>query len=70
MVIVGDVVDLKDRGKYNGMIGVFVVLSNSIGPFLGGVFKEKLSCKSEIVQCEVTGAGLTLWMSLQGDGVS
>ncbi|KAL7418197.1 major facilitator superfamily domain-containing protein [Mrakia frigida] len=43
MIIVSDVVSLKDRGKYQGITGGVVALSNSLGPLLGGVFTEKLT---------------------------
>ncbi|WVR05959.1 hypothetical protein IAU60_002986 [Kwoniella sp. DSM 27419] len=43
MIIVSDVVTLKERGKYQGIIGVVVALANSMGPILGGVFTEKAS---------------------------
>ncbi|KAK4689712.1 MFS transporter, DHA2 family, glioxin efflux transporter, partial [Tremellales sp. Uapishka_1] len=43
MIIISDVVSLKERGKYQGITGVVVALSNSIGPILGGVFTEKLT---------------------------
>lgn len=31
------------RGKYQGIIGVFVALGNGIGPLIGGVLSEKVS---------------------------
>ncbi|KAJ9099214.1 hypothetical protein QFC21_004094 [Naganishia friedmannii] len=43
MVCVSDVVSLKDRGKYQGILGGVVALSNSLGPVLGGVFVDKAS---------------------------
>ncbi len=43
MIIVSDVVSLRDRGKYQGILGGVVALSNSVGPILGGVFTEKVS---------------------------
>lgn len=33
---------LKDRGKFQGISGGVVALSNSLGPVLGGIFTEKL----------------------------
>ncbi|WVQ85656.1 hypothetical protein IAT38_007822 [Cryptococcus sp. DSM 104549] len=41
MIIISDVVSLKERGKYQGITGCVVALSNSCGPILGGVFTEK-----------------------------
>jgi MFS family permease len=40
---VSDVVTLKERGKYQGILGCFVALSNSLGPIIGGIFVEKAS---------------------------
>ena len=31
------------RGKYQGIIGVFVALGNGIGPLIGGVLSEKVT---------------------------
>ncbi|GAK68325.1 MFS general substrate transporter [Moesziomyces antarcticus] len=36
MVVVGDVVSLRERGTYQGLLGVVVALSNSGGPLIGG----------------------------------
>ncbi|KZT58921.1 MFS general substrate transporter [Calocera cornea HHB12733] len=41
MIIVSDVVAMKDRGKYQGIIGGVVAMGNSIGPVIGGVFTTK-----------------------------
>ncbi|EJU04352.1 MFS general substrate transporter [Dacryopinax primogenitus] len=41
MIIVSDVVAMKDRGKYQGIIGGIVALGNSIGPVIGGTFTTK-----------------------------
>lgn len=43
MIIISDVVSLKERGKYQGITGVVVVLSNSLGPIIGGLLTEKAS---------------------------
>ncbi|ODO07242.1 tetracycline efflux protein [Cryptococcus wingfieldii CBS 7118] len=43
MIIISDVVSLKERGKYQGINGVVIALSNSLGPILGGVFTEKVT---------------------------
>lgn len=43
MITVSDVVSLEKRGTYQGVIGVVVALSNSIGPLVGGLFTEKVS---------------------------
>ncbi|KAH8673390.1 major facilitator superfamily domain-containing protein [Xylariales sp. PMI_506] len=42
-IVVSDVVSLKDRGKYQGIIGIVVAAATAIGPVIGGVFTEKTS---------------------------
>ncbi|GFZ49265.1 hypothetical protein JCM24511_07384 [Saitozyma sp. JCM 24511] len=41
LIIISDVVSLKDRGRYQGINGCVVALSTSLGPVLGGIFTEK-----------------------------
>ena len=41
--LVSDVVTLKERGKYQGILGGFVALANSLGPIIGGLFTQKAS---------------------------
>ncbi|KAF9929812.1 hypothetical protein FBU30_001186 [Linnemannia zychae] len=41
MIIISDVVSMRDRGKYQGIIGSMFGLSAIIGPLLGGVLAEK-----------------------------
>ncbi|KAK8858459.1 hypothetical protein IAR55_002686 [Kwoniella newhampshirensis] len=36
MVIVSDIVPLKERGKYQGLVSVATSIGNAIGPFVGG----------------------------------
>ncbi|TXT11261.1 hypothetical protein VHUM_02012 [Vanrija humicola] len=43
MIIISDVVSLKDRGKYQGITGGVVAIANSLGPILGGIFTEKVT---------------------------
>ncbi|KAG0356713.1 major facilitator superfamily domain-containing protein [Gamsiella multidivaricata] len=43
MIIITDLVSLRDRGKYQGMIGAVFGVSSVIGPLLGGVFTDKAS---------------------------
>ncbi|KAF9182214.1 hypothetical protein BGZ51_007076 [Haplosporangium sp. Z 767] len=40
MIIITDLVSLRDRGKYQGIIGAVFGLSSVIGPLLGGVFVD------------------------------
>ncbi|RKP08315.1 drug resistance transporter, EmrB/QacA subfamily, partial [Thamnocephalis sphaerospora] len=42
-IIVSDVVSLRDRGKYQGIIGAVFAISSVIGPLLGGVFTDHAS---------------------------
>ena len=37
MVILSDIVSLKDRGKYQGILGASVGIGNAIGPFIMGL---------------------------------
>ncbi|KAF9985956.1 hypothetical protein BGZ65_009290 [Modicella reniformis] len=43
MIIIADLVSLRDRGKYQGIIGATFGISSVIGPLLGGVFVDKAS---------------------------
>jgi len=43
MIIITDLVSLRDRGKYQGIIGSVFGFSSVIGPLLGGVFVDKAS---------------------------
>ncbi|WWC58666.1 uncharacterized protein I303_101210 [Kwoniella dejecticola CBS 10117] len=43
MIIISDVVSIKERGKYQGITGVVVATANSCGPIVGGVFTEKVT---------------------------
>ena len=38
MVILSDIVSLKDRGKYQGILGASVGIGNAIGPFIMGLY--------------------------------
>ncbi|EJC99877.1 MFS general substrate transporter [Fomitiporia mediterranea MF3/22] len=42
-IIMSDVVSLRDRGKYQGIIGVVVALGYGVGPLIGGALSEKVS---------------------------
>ena len=43
MIVMGDLIPLKDRAKYQGITEVMIALANGIGPVLGAVFAEKVS---------------------------
>ncbi|TFK49175.1 MFS general substrate transporter [Heliocybe sulcata] len=40
LIIVSDIVSLKDRGKYQGIQEGTIAISNGIGPILGGIFSQ------------------------------
>ncbi|KAI5854973.1 major facilitator superfamily domain-containing protein [Tricharina praecox] len=40
-IIVSDVVTLRERGKYQGILGAVVALSNGVGPVLGGALASQ-----------------------------
>ncbi|GAA5898910.1 MDR family MFS transporter [Sporobolomyces salmoneus] len=40
LIIVSDVVSLKDRGKYQGITEMTILLGNGVGPILGAVFAQ------------------------------
>ncbi|KAJ3007878.1 UNVERIFIED_CONTAM: hypothetical protein HDU68_003307 [Siphonaria sp. JEL0065] len=43
VIIVSDIVSLKDRGKFQGLTGAIYGLSSMIGPVLGGYFTQNLN---------------------------
>ncbi|KAH9940252.1 efflux pump antibiotic resistance protein [Amylocystis lapponica] len=43
MIIMSDVVTLRERGKYQGYLGVSMALSGGIGPLVGGLFSQLVS---------------------------
>ncbi|TBU58506.1 MFS general substrate transporter [Dichomitus squalens] len=40
-IVISDVVSLRDRGKYQGIIGVVVAFGWAVGPLMGGILAEK-----------------------------
>ncbi|WP_043193324.1 MDR family MFS transporter [Streptomyces sp. NRRL F-2664] len=43
MALIADVVPLRERGKYQGMIGAVFGIATVIGPLLGGFFTDQLT---------------------------
>ncbi|KAL8287175.1 hypothetical protein RQP46_003627 [Phenoliferia psychrophenolica] len=43
MIIMSDVVSLQDRGKYQGFLGIAISLGSALGPFVGGLFSQRVS---------------------------
>lgn len=41
MIIVSDITTLKNRGKFQGILGAVIAVANGCGPFIGGVIVEK-----------------------------
>ncbi|KAG0040732.1 hypothetical protein BGZ82_010550 [Podila clonocystis] len=42
-IIMSDMLDMRERGKYIGFVGVVYSLASVIGPVLGGAFSDKLT---------------------------
>ncbi|KAF8185154.1 MFS general substrate transporter [Pholiota molesta] len=42
-IVVSDIVSLRDRGKYQGIIGSVVAIGYAIGPVIGGALAQKVS---------------------------
>ncbi|KAG6907925.1 hypothetical protein DXG01_006855 [Tephrocybe rancida] len=42
-IVISDIVSLRERGKYQGIIGGVVALGYAIGPVIGGVLSQKVS---------------------------
>ncbi|GAA5878423.1 hypothetical protein JCM8547_003596 [Rhodosporidiobolus lusitaniae] len=43
LIIISDIVSLKDRGRYQGLTEVTILIGNGLGPILGGVLVEHAS---------------------------
>lgn len=41
--LIGDIIPLRDRGRYQGMLGAVFGVTTVIGPLLGGLFTDHLS---------------------------
>lgn len=65
-ICISDLFALRDRGLYFGLLSVVWAFASGVGPVLGGVFSEKLSCvgPSTLNQC----AGMTDFRFYASDG--
>ncbi|MCJ1422345.1 hypothetical protein MMC29_000225 [Sticta canariensis] len=54
-IIVSDVVTLRERGKYQGILGAVVAMSNGVGPVIGGALasQSENSCSLVAIQAGV-----------------
>ncbi|CAG8506507.1 5007_t:CDS:2, partial [Dentiscutata erythropus] len=43
LIIISEIVSIKDRGKYQGMIGGCFGIASVVGPLLGGAFTDKVT---------------------------
>ncbi|KAJ1669585.1 hypothetical protein EV182_008689, partial [Spiromyces aspiralis] len=43
VVVIGDITDLRSRGKYLGFFSMAWAVAHSIGPLLGGTFADKIT---------------------------
>ncbi|KAK7439541.1 hypothetical protein VKT23_017469 [Stygiomarasmius scandens] len=49
-IIVSDIITLRERGKYQGIIGGVVAIGYTVGPIIGGVLAQKVSWRVSIFQ--------------------
>jgi MFS family permease len=49
MIIVSDIVSLKERGKYQGILGSAIAVGGGIGPLIGAIFSQSASWRWYII---------------------
>lgn len=72
--VIGDVVSLRERGKYQGILGSVMILGNGLGPIIGGALAQKADWRDQYRMMLPLSfvAGLVAWRFLplkkvQGD---
>lgn len=48
-IVISDVVSLRDRGKYQGIIGGVISLGYALGPLIGGILVQKVSWRVSLL---------------------
>ncbi|KAF8600947.1 MFS drug transporter [Ceratobasidium sp. AG-I] len=70
-IIVSDVVSLRQRGKYQGILGSSVALANGVGPLIGGVLASTSGSgwrwifRLELPLAAISAAAVILFMPLK-----
>ncbi|KAF8878953.1 MFS general substrate transporter [Infundibulicybe gibba] len=47
-IVISDIISLRDRGKYQGIIGVCAAIGYAVGPLIGGVLTQKVSWRVRV----------------------
>jgi MFS family permease len=42
-IIISDLIPIRERGKYNAVVGAMFAIANVVGPLLGGVFTDQVT---------------------------
>ncbi|KAL2670724.1 hypothetical protein Neosp_014525 [[Neocosmospora] mangrovei] len=59
-LIVSDVVPLRERGKYQGILGAVVAIANGVGPVIGGALSSKKLKAVDFLGIFLALAGMTV----------
>ncbi|TWU73683.1 hypothetical protein ED733_004510 [Metarhizium rileyi] len=61
-LIVSDVVPLRERGKYQGILGAVVAIANGIGPVIGGAISSKKLKAVDFFGIFLSFSGMTVFI--------